>query len=155
MRYQALVTKEGRATVARFPDCPGCQTQAGPGEEVLDQARDALEGWLEAHLALGRVPPLPAGTRRRASAGRKVIDVAVDPTLAVRMLLRVARHEAGLTQAELARKIGVSQQQIAALESPDSNLTLGTLVRVAAVLDREVEIRLSVTGARSAAPSRA
>jgi antitoxin HicB len=142
MRYQAVVTKQGRATLAQFPDCPGCHTQADPGEDILELARDALEGWLEAHLVLGRVPPLAATTRRRAPAHARLVDVPVGPSLAVRILLRVARHEAGLTQGALARKVGVSQQQIASLESPDANLTLGTLVKVAAALDHEVEISL-------------
>jgi antitoxin HicB len=142
MRYHAVVTKHGRATLAHFPDCPGCHTQADPGEDILELARDALEGWLEAHLVLGRVPPLPAAVRRRAPARAKLVAVPVGAALAVRILLRAARQEAGLTQGSLARKVGVSQQQIAALESPDTNVTLGTLVRVAAALDHEVEISL-------------
>jgi antitoxin HicB len=137
-----VVTKQRGTTLAYFPDCPGCQTQADTGEDILDLARDALQGWLEAHLVLGRVPPLPAGARHRAPARAKLIDVPVSASLAVRILLRVARQEAGLTQGALARKVGVSQQQIAALESPDANLTLGTLVKVAAALDHEVEISL-------------
>ncbi len=140
MRYHAIVTKEGRTTLARFPACPGCQTQADPGEDIRAQATDALEGWLEANLVQGRVPPTPSTRRPRAPAGAKVVEVPVSPGLAARVHLRVARHEAGLSQAALARKVGVSQQQIAALESPDSNVTVGTLVKVAKALGREVAI---------------
>jgi transcriptional regulator with XRE-family HTH domain len=54
--------------------------------------------------------------------------------------LRQARHHAGLTQAELARRAGVSRQQVAKVERPDSNPTLATLERLAQVLG----LRLSV-----------
>jgi transcriptional regulator with XRE-family HTH domain len=36
-------------------------------------------------------------------------------------LIREARHEAGLTQAELARRLGISQAAVARLERPGSN----------------------------------
>lgn len=146
MYYRAVVTKAGRVTVAEFPDCPGCQTEAGPGEDIRRAASDALEGWLEAHLVLGRVPPLPSGRRRRAAAGRRSVLVPVPPPLAVRIQLRAARHHAGLSQEALARKVGVTQQQIAGLEAPDANLTLSTLLRVAEALGQDVTIDLSPRG---------
>jgi len=70
------------------------------------------------------------------------VAVAVPPGLAARVQLRAARQEAGLTQAELAKKVGVSQQHIAALESPDANITVATLEKVARALGREVTIEL-------------
>lgn len=143
MHYSAVVTREGQVTVAEFPDCPGCHTEAGPGEDMHQAAREALEGWLEANLVLGRVPPLPSARRRRAVAGRRTIQVPVSPPLAVRIQLRAARHDAGLSQEALAHKVGVSQQQIAGLESPDANLTLGTLLRVADALGQDVTVDLS------------
>ena len=145
MRYQAIVTKEGRATLASFPDCPGCQTQADPGEDISALAREALEGWLEAHLVEGQIPPVPSTRKHRVPAGARTMDVPVSPSLAVRIQLRRARHDAGLSQGALAKKVGVSQQQIAALESPDANLTLSTLFKVAHALGQEVEIGISTS----------
>jgi transcriptional regulator with XRE-family HTH domain len=43
------------------------------------------------------------------------------------MLLKNARREAGLTQTELARRLGVSQAAVAKLERPDANPTVDTL----------------------------
>jgi transcriptional regulator with XRE-family HTH domain len=42
-------------------------------------------------------------------------------------LLKEARRGAGLTQAELARRLGVSQAAIAKMERPGSNPTVRTL----------------------------
>jgi transcriptional regulator with XRE-family HTH domain len=42
-------------------------------------------------------------------------------------LIREARHASGLTQSELARRMGVSQAAVAQLERPSSNPTVATL----------------------------
>jgi DNA-binding XRE family transcriptional regulator len=57
-------------------------------------------------------------------------------------LLRVAREEAGLTQAELARSLGVTQQAVAQAERWESNPTIGFVERWAAACNRRLEIRL-------------
>jgi HTH-type transcriptional regulator/antitoxin HipB len=57
-------------------------------------------------------------------------------------LLRGARITAGLTQGQLARRAGVTQQMISKLEDPGSNLTLRSIVRVFAVLGLEVSINV-------------
>ena len=42
-------------------------------------------------------------------------------------LLRDARSRAGLTQAQLARRLGISQAAVAKLERPQANPTIATL----------------------------
>jgi transcriptional regulator with XRE-family HTH domain len=69
--------------------------------------------------------------------------VPVSAPLGLRIQLRAARHRAGLTQEALASKVGVRQQQVAGLESPDANITVGTLLRVAEALGQDVVIDLS------------
>lgn len=64
-------------------------------------------------------------------------DVFVETALA---LVRL-RHRLGLTQAELARKVGTSQQAIARVESLDyRGHSLATLQKIAAALDKKVRI---------------
>jgi predicted RNase H-like HicB family nuclease/DNA-binding XRE family transcriptional regulator len=141
MHYIAELTKEGTRTIVSFPDCPGCNTFGRTLARARESAREALEGWLEAHLVAGDVPPRPV--RKRASQNAESVQVAVPPILGVRLQLRWARQAAGLSQADLARRVGVTRQQIALLESPDANLTLRTLERVAAAMDLELDIQLS------------
>jgi DNA-binding XRE family transcriptional regulator len=57
-------------------------------------------------------------------------------------LLRVAREEAGLTQAELARSLGVTQQAVAQAERWESNPTIAFVERWAKACNRRLEIRL-------------
>ncbi len=44
-------------------------------------------------------------------------------------VLRAARRQAGLTQAQLAQRLGVSQAAVAKLERPNANPTIDTLDR--------------------------
>jgi transcriptional regulator with XRE-family HTH domain len=50
--------------------------------------------------------------------------------LAASALLRIARHRAGLTQVELARRAGLSQAEVARLERAGSNPTAATFERL-------------------------
>jgi transcriptional regulator with XRE-family HTH domain len=55
-------------------------------------------------------------------------------------LLREARIEAGLTQAQLARRLGVSQAAVAKLERPQANPTIATLEHVLEATGRRLTL---------------
>ena len=139
MEYPALFEREGKFLLAEFPDCPGCQTCVEDGGDIEAEAKDALAGWLEVHLGRNLIPPKPSQVRRN---GRNVIGVPVDPFLAIRLQLRWARAEESLTQEKLAKKLGMTQQQLARLESGESNPTVRTIARVAHGLGRRVVMTL-------------
>ena len=141
MQYDAFVTVEKDSFLIDFPDCPGCQTFAAPNEDIAERAAEALAGWLEAHLVSGQAPPEPRRFRAKGR-GRRTIEVPVPAKLAAKLALRWARKRAGLTQAELARRAGLSQPAVARLEDPDYNTTLDMLERVAAALGARLEVDL-------------
>jgi transcriptional regulator with XRE-family HTH domain/predicted RNase H-like HicB family nuclease len=141
MHYEALVVKEGRSWLISFPDCPGCQTFAERENDVVRSAQEALEGWLEANLAERRLPPRPKA-RRRTSSRSSVVAVSIAPVLSLALEVRWARDDQSLSQADLAARVGVSQQQIAKIEDPDANPTLATIARVLDALGLELELRV-------------
>jgi antitoxin HicB len=145
MEYIAKLTTENGRWLVEFPDCPGCQTFGETKAEALEMASEALEGWLEAHLEYGDAPPRPA--RHRGA------PIRVRQRLAVAIQIRWLREDLGLTQRELAGKAGVSQQQIAKLEKPSGNPTIGTLEAIAKKSGAQLSTVLSVQ--KPVAPKRA
>jgi DNA-binding XRE family transcriptional regulator/predicted RNase H-like HicB family nuclease len=137
MFYIAHVSREGKHLLAEFPDAPGCQTFAGSEAKLREAAKEALEGWLEAHLVGGQAPHRP---RRRVVRSRREMAIRVRPGLSAAVQLRWARQDANLSQKQLAERAGVSQQQIAKLEDPDENPTLATLEKVFDALGLQVDL---------------
>ena len=60
--------------------------------------------------------------------------------------MREAREAAGLSQRELASRMGTSQAAVARLEAGGVGATLTTLQRVAGALDLELTVDLRPTG---------
>jgi predicted RNase H-like HicB family nuclease/DNA-binding XRE family transcriptional regulator len=148
MQYLAITRKSGSRTEIEFPDAPGCVAVAERAQKVLDVAKEALEGWLEAHLVAGqgRAPEVPK-KGRRVPAGAQGFVVTVNPVLAAKVALRRVRLARDLTQAELAERLGVKQAQISKLEDPDYPSTLTSLAKAAEALDADVDINIELRDA--------
>ena len=77
---------------------------------------------------------------------RAVFDATYEATrlaLDVGEKVRDAREAAGLSQRELAARMGTSQAAVARLEAGGVGATLTTLQKVAAALDLKVTVELS------------
>lgn len=53
-----------------------------------------------------------------------------------------ARHKSGITQKELANKVGTKQSAIARLEAGNTNPSIGFLEKIASVMDAKLSISL-------------
>jgi transcriptional regulator with XRE-family HTH domain len=73
--------------------------------------------------------------------------------LAAALAVRWARQDAGLTQGELGKRAGVTQQQIAKLEDPDENPSLETLEKIARALGRGLNVTLESVARISIPPA--
>ena len=92
--------------------------------------------------------------KRRTNFDRYLEEQLKDPDFAERfkkageawdVALQIAalREESGLSQKELAKRVGTSQQQISRLESPSyEGHSLSMLRRVAAVLGATVQVKI-------------
>ena len=56
-------------------------------------------------------------------------------------IIRMAREAEGLTQAQLARRLGITQPSVARLEAAGDNVTVATLQRALNVMNRTLELR--------------
>lgn len=65
---------------------------------------------------------------------------ALQPERDITATLIQARHEAGLTQAELSEKTGISQADISRLENGSRNPSIALLNRIAAALNSTLRI---------------
>jgi UDP-N-acetylglucosamine 1-carboxyvinyltransferase len=61
--------------------------------------------------------------------------------------IRSARHEAGLTQAELAERLGTTPAYITNVEAGRTNLTIGQLAHIADALGADLDVRLPLLAA--------
>jgi DNA-binding XRE family transcriptional regulator len=64
--------------------------------------------------------------------------VAFLPSQLVTVHLKLARSQAKLRQADMANRLGITQQAYAKLERPGANITLRTLIQLERVLGREL-----------------
>ena len=97
----------------------------------------AREGWLFVAISKGdRVPP----SKVRRGRGYRLIVPDID--VAVPLAILSARKRRGLTQAQVAATLGMSQQAYRKFELPGkSNPTLRSLRRLSEVLGLELSLR--------------
>jgi HTH-type transcriptional regulator / antitoxin HipB len=63
--------------------------------------------------------------------------------------LRAARHDRGLTQTELAQRLGISQARYARIEARPGTIATAQLLAVLTALGLEVVLRFKPTAARA------
>jgi antitoxin HicB len=128
---------EGGFTIS-FPDFffdghSGGYSCGDTREEALAQAADLLETIVANHLAEGWEVPPPSAAR-----GRPL--VALDPLVAVKLELYRAMRAAGITKAELARRIGIAPQQAQRLFDTNHASRIDQLAAAFAALGRRLVI---------------
>ena len=96
-------------------------------EEVRTGKKDEFEQERDAYFS----DPANAGEIEEMFARMELVET-----------LYKARHEAGLTQKELAKRLGTNQTYIAAVERGRKNITFSTLARYARACGKKVSITL-------------
>ena len=124
-----------------FPDCPGCETEVPSDAALATVAQRALVAWLEAALLRGNAPPRPR-RKARLSGQQRLHRVSIPLQLSLKLSLRWSRQALGLSQAELAARLGVRQPQVARLERPGANVSLSTLERAFSAMGLSVSAQV-------------
>jgi len=104
MKYHFKIHKEKGGFWAECIEIPSCMTQGDSLEDLEDNMQDAIHTYLEEPQESNFLAPLP---KKSIKIGRNVVDVPVDPSIALAFSLRRERIKRGLTQQEAAEKLGM------------------------------------------------
>jgi len=130
--------EDGSYIVQGLPPLDNVVTYGETVSDALASAREALTGVLGAMLDGGQ--PIPDPPAEDVPEGIYLVEPFAKVTAPV--LLRKAREAAGLTQGELAERLGVSYQAVQKLERSGANPTVATLERVLRGLGWGLELEL-------------
>jgi len=139
MKYYARIKKCGdREYLVDFPELSGCLTEEKSIKQAKENAKEALNGWLAASCDHELNIPDPV-TRK----SRNYYAIPVDLPLAFAIYLRKFRMKRSISQAEVAKKLGITQQAYAKLESPEkANLSLKTIQKLLEAFEVEFDFVL-------------
>jgi antitoxin HicB len=132
LRYPATIkfSKEDAAWYVDFPDLEGCFTDGNTLDEAKENAQDVLNGYLEVAYSRNIKVNKPS-----APKGKDIFFFEPEHHIAFAIRLRLNREKLGLSQTDVARKIGVSYQAYQKFETPTkSNPTLKTISKIENVL---------------------
>ena len=105
MKYHFKIHREKKGFWAHCIEIPTCVTQGDTLEELQDNMQDALHTYLEEPEDSQYLAPLP---KRSIKTSRSIVEVPVDPSIALAFSLRRERIKNGLTQQEAADKLGMN-----------------------------------------------
>lgn len=81
-----------------------------------------------------------------------MIQIIVTPDQ-IAQLLAAGRRRAGLTQAEAAAQVGLSQSRISALETDAASITLAQLLALCGAYDLQLQVRDKILSTAGPEPS--
>jgi antitoxin HicB len=124
---------DGSAINVSFPDVPEALTWGENEAEALELARDCLATALDWRLRNGKSIPRPGPPK-----GRPMI--AVPPLVAAKLALYTAMREQGISPAELARRLGVSEKVVSSILHLKRRTHITHLERALALLGVQLEV---------------
>jgi antitoxin HicB len=133
MRYHYKIHKEKKGYWAECMEKGiNASTQGETMEELMAMMQEALDLAMDEPMDSDWIPPAPDPTIR----GRNIIEIQVSPKIAMASTVRVTRLKAGLTQKQVAERMGIktlsTYQKLEA--SKTANPEWLTLVRLKAAL---------------------
>ena len=112
--YPAKIERGGKPgiLVVTFRDVPEAITQGKGDKDAVWQAADCLEEVIAGRIARGGEIPKASGAAR----GERPIPVPAP--MAAKAALYLAMHEAGMTNVQLARKLGCDEKEVRRMLDP-------------------------------------
>ncbi|TKI02068.1 type II toxin-antitoxin system HicB family antitoxin [Martelella alba] len=133
MRYPVKLQPDTGGFVVSFPDIPEALTQGDSRDEALAAALDALVTAFEFYFEDNQKIPVPS----------EVTDDYVDVPLSVasKVMLLNAFIDSGLSQVELAARMGGKKQEVTRLFDLRHSTKIDTVQRAMSALGRRLELQ--------------
>jgi antitoxin HicB len=141
MAYLIQTTPDDDGTMlVTCPAFPEVTTFGATDHEVLDNARAAIEEAIAARISDGDPLPLPAtdGDRKR----RRGVWVKLPLLTSLKAQLYVTMREAGVTRAQLARRLGWHREQVDRLFRLDHASRVDQIEAAFEKLHRHVDVQV-------------
>lgn len=140
MHYHYKIHKEKNGCWGECVELQGALSQGNTLEELKKNLEEALNLYLDEPKDSKVIFPMP----RKAVRGKNIIKIGVDPQIALAVFLRNERLKKGLTQKEVAKRLGVPLYSYQKLESSKtSNPQWKTLLKLNKVFPR-LSLKLAV-----------
>jgi len=123
---------ENGSVVAEFPDIPEAITVGVDRNDALEWAQDALIVALTGYMEEHRDIPAPS----EPGFGHQAVHLP--PQVAMKLAIYQAMRTKGITQAALAKCLGVDGRQVRRILDLDHNTTLSQLVRALKCLGKDL-----------------
>ncbi|AUH00876.1 type II toxin-antitoxin system HicB family antitoxin [Prodigiosinella confusarubida] len=132
MRYPVNLEPDTGGYVVSFPDVPEALTQGNTKEEALAMALGALVTSFEFYFEDNQRVPLP---------GEITGDyVEVPSSVAAKVIMLNAFVDSGLTQVELASRMGIKKQEVTRLFDLHHSTKIDTIQKAISALGKRLEL---------------
>ena len=133
MRYHFKIHKEGRGYWGECVELQGCLSQGEDLDDLKKNLQEALNLYLDEPEDSRIVLPMP----RKDVHGKSIVEIEVNPQIALAVLLRVERLKRKWTQKVAAEEVGIPLYSYQKLEySKTSNPEWKTLVKLRRVFPK-------------------
>lgn len=137
-QYAATITPDNNGTLlVKFPGVPEAITFGEDEEDALRRGAEALEAALSMYMSASRDIPAPAP---RAAKGRLIALPALSDA---KISLYTAMRKAGVTKAELARRLGWGKVQAGRLLDLDHDSRMDQIEAAFRALGKRIEFRVA------------
>jgi antitoxin HicB len=133
--YPARLIPEKRSGLTvRFPDLPEAITSGEDRVEALRQAADCLEDAIAGRIADNLEIPNPSNPRRNQTL------IALPAPMAAKAALYLAIREAGVSNLQLARRLGLHEKEIRRMLDPRHATRLARVQEVLTALGKRLVV---------------
>lgn len=137
MHYPVTLTPDTDGYMVSFRDIPEAISQGDTTDEALDMAQDALMVAMAFYFEDNRAVPMPS----QAQDGEHL--VSLPPSVWAKVLLLNEMIAQNVSQAELAKRMGIVPQSLTRLVDLSHTTKIDTLANAFAKLGKRLQVGLA------------